>query len=535
MARLNPQEPQAKHGAFMRNVVIVSSAINSFLFVYVLMLGSIFYHFRDIVSGREKLNRPKKDNATENYTPRVPYPDLKNLKITKNLRYYAQCLDLDLEEYSIITKDGYVLTLHRLIDPKESIADRQAKQPILLQHGLLLCSGAWLTPGKNSLPYYFWEQGYDVWMGNNRCGFEPKHSFYTGNLYHNEKFWDWDIRVFATYDLPCIIDNVLLHKPNHSKLALVGHLQGCAQTFLMLRTKELKPYHQKIEYFFALAPAVFPGQMFHERSFIKFIHKRSPKMYDAIFGSCCFLYILGFSRRVLGTTSFFATISYIMFKYLFGWGIRNCYHDKKVLHLQFLFNVTFVSSKLMSWWLSYSVEEGFANQLQPKRDYKDGSHYAFTPVPSLNEPEPKIEPTNEDLEGQPEGSKEVADASSIPPGGVLGLLAPIEIDDSKSFFPYKQEWFAFNTPLELVPIYAFIGGEDYLVDGRRLATHMTHYERNFYKDGENLRVVEIPDYNHLDVIWSLNCIGKIGMPIVDTLKSLHEHSIPTNDGQNDDA
>lgn len=510
MAVLTPLEKKNQHGTFQRFLVILSSAIGSFLFVTVLAFGSAIYHFRDLASGREKQNRPKKNNATENYTPREPYPDIKGMKITKNLRYYAQLLDLDLEEYNITTKDGYVLTLHRLINPKESVTTREHKKPILLQHGLLLCSGAWLAPGRNSLPYYFWEQGYDVWMGNNRCGFEPRHTFMEGNLFHNEMFWDWDIRAMASFDLPCIIENVLSHKPHHSKVVLVGHLQGCAQTFVMLRNPELREHHAKIEYFFALAPAVFPGKMFHERRFIKFIHRRNPKSYTAIFGSCCFVHILGWTRKVMGTTGMFSTLSYIMFKYLFGWSIKNCYPDKKVLHVQFLFNVTFISAKLMSWWLSYSVEEGFLNQLQPKQDYKDGSHYTFTPVPTVDAEKEKEVP----------GSNNPRDSSSIPPGSVLGLESPLEIDDSKTFFPYKEEWFSSLPQLELVPMYIFIGGEDYLVDGRRLATHMQHYERRVYRDGENLQVKEIASYNHLDVIWSLNCIGEIGMAIDETLKAL---------------
>lgn len=533
MSNFNPPEKKARHGLVMRLLVIFWSAILSFLFVFILTIGSSIYHLRDVFSGREKKNAPKKDNDVPNYAVRQPYPDMKNLKVCMSLRYYAQQLGLDLEEFTITTKDGYVLTLHHLIDPNESISLRHAKKPILLQHGLLSCSGAWLTPGQNSLPFYFWEQGYDVWMGNNRCGFEPKHTFYEGNLMHNEEFWDWDIRAFAGYDLPCIIDNVLAHKPQHEKLVLVAHLQGCTQSFLMLRNSDMKAYHRKIDYFFALAPAVFPGSMFHDRAFIKFIHHRNPKSYTAIFGSCCFLRVLGFARKYIGTTRFFSMLSYQMFKYLFGWNINNCYHDKKVLHIQFLFNVTYVSSRLMSWWLLYSVEEGFSNQLQPKSAYKDGSNFAFTPVNtnSIEEKAAEPVPTGTDLvtEGatqvqdaeQTQDSAQVQESEKIPasPETPVDLTIPLEVDDSKTFFPYKDEWFSFNAAEELVPMMVFTGGEDFLVDGQRLATHMRHYERRLYKEGENLDIVHLSDFNHLDVIWSLNTIGRIGMLIHEKLQT----------------
>lgn len=516
MSTFNAPEKHARHGTFMRFLVIISSAIGSFLFVFILSIGSTIYHLRDVVSGREKQNAPKKENDVPRYKVRDPYPDMKLLKVKDSLRHYAILLGLDLEEFNITTADGYVLTLHHLIDPNELIALRHQKKPILLQHGLLSCSGAWLAPGQNSLPFYFWEQGYDVWMGNNRCGFEPRHTYYEGNLMHNEEFWDWDVRAFSTYDLPCIIDNVLAHKPNHDKLALVGHLQGCTQTFLLLRNKDLREYHRKIEYFFALAPAIFPGSLFHDRSFIKFIHHRHPKSYAAIFGSCCFVRILGFARKHVGTTRFFSTMSYQMFKYLFGWNINNCYPDNKILHIQFLFNVTYVSARLMSWWLSYHVEEGFSNQLQPKSAYKDGSNFAFTPVSTKEESQGGAADSSPDVEKAAELSNAAAPSNLED--------EPLEKDDSKTFFPYKHEWFSFNKPEELVPMIAFICGEDYLVDGQRLATHMRHYERRFYKEGQNLDIVELPEYNHLDVIWSLNTIGKIGMVIDDKLRSFNQEN-----------
>ncbi|RKP32600.1 alpha/beta-hydrolase [Metschnikowia bicuspidata] len=486
MTTLQP-EPKGKfHSTFVRYFLIFSSSINSFLFIFVLVCCAVYHHILDNITGREKNNRPKKNNDTEKYLVREPYPNIGKVKVTDNLRYYAQLLDLDLEEYPITTKDKYVLTLHRLIQPKESAEERNQRTPILLQHGLLLCSGAWLTPGRNSLAYYFVEKGFDVWMGNNRCGFEPKHTEYSGNLFHNEQFWDWDVRWLAYYDLPCIIDNVLSKKPMHDKLFLVGHLQGCTQLLILLRNGEFADIHKKIEYFFALAPAAFPGIMFYERSFIKFMHNRSLKDFRFIFGCCCFLKILGFTRKIIGTTWMFRSLSYVMFKYLFGWSIKNSYNHNKVIHLQFFFNISNISSRLMSWWLSEPVKEGFLNQLQPQAAYLDGTNAVFTPAASL-------------LEKQEAGSNEPE--------------IPLHADDSQTFFPYKEEWFTSTLSKNLIPIMAFIGGEDFLVDGKRFITHMRHYERHFYKEGNNLELVEVPDYNHLDVIWALNCIRNVGMPI----------------------
>lgn len=486
-----PPEKQTYHNTFVRYIYIFTCFLGSLCFVNTLTFGAILYHLYQKIIGFEKDQKPGV-NSSGPYTPREAYPNLKDMKATKDLRYYALQLDLELKEFTITTEDGYVLTLHRLIDPKESDEARALKKPMLFQHGLLSCSGAWITPGQNSLPFYFLEQGYDVWLGNNRSWFEAKHEYYEGNLMHSEKYWDWDMRELAYYDLPCILTNVLSHKPNHEKLILIGHLQGCTQTFLMLRNGNLSSYHSKIEYFFPLAPAIFPGKLFHERAFIKFIHKKGRFAYKLLFGCCSFLRNLCLARYHLASTSLFGKLSYIMFKFLFGWTGKKWNPNKKVWHFHFVFNVTYVSTKLMNWWLSYWVEEGFSNQLQSKEAYKTGENFAHTPEPSINE---GVEPKK-----------------------------TIEKDDSKTYFPYKEPWFQFSHPKDVIPMFIFTCDLDFLVDGRRLITHMQHYERGYYQIGKNLDVIQLDDYSHLDVVWADDIIGRIGMVIEDKIKLIDSNN-----------
>ncbi|ABN66846.2 predicted protein [Scheffersomyces stipitis CBS 6054] len=477
---LTPTEKVARHGAVSKYLILLVAWLGSGLFATVLCIGAVFYHLWHKITGEEKFNVPGEEEYKANgYVPRKAFANLENMKPSKDLRYYALELGLDLEEYSITTEDGYVLTLHHLIDPKETVLSRQTKKPILLQHGLLSCSGAYLTTGRNSLAYYLQEEGYDVWMGNNRSWFEPKHTYLEGNLLHNEEYWDWDIRELAYYDLPAIIENVLSHKPHHEKLVLVGHSQGCCQSFLLLKNGNLSAFHDKIEYFFPLAPAVFPGVSFHDRGFIRFIHNRGPLAYKLWFGCCSFMRTLSQVRFYLATTRFYGFMTYVMFKFLFGWTAKKWGKNKKVWHFCFIFNVTYVSAKLMNWWLSFYIEDGFSNQVRPRKDYKTGANYKF-------------------VENTQETEKEKA---------------------SKTFFPFKQSWFDYSETT--VPMVIFVGDEDYLVDGKRLVTHMRHYEPK-YEEGRNLDIVEIEGYNHVDVVWAEDLIGIIGMVITKKLKSLGE-------------
>lgn len=153
----------------------------------------------------------------------------------------------------------------------------------------------------------------------------------------------------------------------------------------------------------------------------------------------------------------------------------------------------------MSFWLSNWVEEGFSNQLQSKEAYKTGENFSFTPVNSTAE--------------------------------VRGKEA--EENDKKTYFPYKEQWFGLDENSTVVPMVVFPGLEDFLVDGKRLVTHMRHYEREVYQEGHNLDIHEIPDYDHLDVVWADNVNELIGVKITDKLKQLEgsktQDELITND------
>ncbi len=89
------------------------------------------------------------------------------------------------EEHVVLTKDGYLLGLHRLPSRKGEKKKRPGtttgKPVVYLHHGLLMNSEVWVchTDPDRSLPLVLVENGYDVWLGNNRY---MVHSFMPGYI-----------------------------------------------------------------------------------------------------------------------------------------------------------------------------------------------------------------------------------------------------------------------------------------------------------------------------------------------------------------
>ncbi|ODV93601.1 hypothetical protein PACTADRAFT_51383 [Pachysolen tannophilus NRRL Y-2460] len=287
----------------------------------------------------------------KNHQEAYPHTSINKIKLVKDLRYYVNLLGLELQQYKLLTEDGFYIILQRLVDPKEN--DTVQKPPILLLHGLLQSSGSFVTSGVKSLSFLLFEKGYDVWLGNNRCGFNPEHRFLSPN---DPAMWSWDLVDMATKDLPCMIDNILKINVHYSKVSLCCHSQGSTQAFIALSPKHSRHFEDKVESFIALAPAVYGGRLLNEKFFIKFINKLTPTCYKLFFGINSFMPIMMDFRNLIYKRRIFGFLSYAMFSYLFGWS--DALWDPSLRSIHFLFSPVYVSSQLMKWWLS---SDGFVD------------------------------------------------------------------------------------------------------------------------------------------------------------------------------
>lgn len=157
------------------------------------------------------------------------------------------------ETHTILTDDGYFLTVHRIPFSKKS-PKKVSEKTVLLHHGLLGSSADWIIPGPDkALAYILSDAGYDVWLANAR-----------GNTYSRSHvslstdsfaFWNFTFHDIAQHDLPAVIDYIMGLKGWDIKINYIGHSMGTTVLFSLLSTKV--QYNKILRAGFALAPVAY--------------------------------------------------------------------------------------------------------------------------------------------------------------------------------------------------------------------------------------------------------------------------------------
>ncbi|KAH0251897.1 alpha/beta-hydrolase, partial [Aureobasidium melanogenum] len=284
--------------------------------------------------------------------------------------YYA-------EEHIVQTKDGYLLGLHRL-GWKRGEEDQRVnsgegsiqKKVVYLHHGLMMNSEVWvcLTEKERCLPFVLVDQGYDVWLGNNRGNKYSKK-----NVHHSPTsaaFWNYSIDQFAFHDIPDTIDYILATTSQKS-LSYVGFSQGTAQAFATL---SIHPnLNDKVNVFVALAPAMAPPGL--AMGIVSSFIKASPEVLFLLFGR----------KAILSSTTMWQALlypgifSWVIDKsllYLFGWHAKNITTYQKLAAYPHLFS--FSSTKSVVHWLQIIRNETFQmfdDEVQAPLSIASGAKY----------------------------------------------------------------------------------------------------------------------------------------------------------------
>lgn len=432
---------------------------------------------------------PKAD--TDKYIPTEGGPD----PIVCDAGYYARRVGLDIEEFEVQTEDGFIIDLWHVYDPweyeplpeeqrahrgpevfdeipKTQIkADGKARFPVLLVHGLLQSSGAYCVNDNDSLAFFLCKSGFDVWVGNNRCGFKPKHVLLE---YSDPRMWCWNIRQMGVFDLPALTSRVL-YETGFERIGLIAHSQGTTETLVALAKEQRPELGQKLTVFCALAPAAYAGPLIGKMYF-KFMRVINPVMFRLMFGIHAFIPFMMTMHRVLDP-KIYGWMGYKVFSFLFNWTDERW--DRGLRDRMFQFAPVYVSAESMRWWLG---RECFAKHkciLATKEEWR-----AEEREDQLLE-DRVLKEVDKDMEGK-EGAEESKRKASQERKRPRGTTA----------------WYN-----ELAPPMAFwVCGNDALVDGVKL---LRRFERRREPHVKVVHSKVIEGYEHLDVIWAMDAVDKV--------------------------
>lgn len=95
---------------------------------------------------------------------------------------------------------------------------------MVYQHGLLDSAAGICMDGRDSMAFYFADQGFDVWMANSRGNrFSKNHTYKEPSI--DDDYWNFSFYELGKFDQPALIE-FILNKTGAPNLSYVGHSQG---------------------------------------------------------------------------------------------------------------------------------------------------------------------------------------------------------------------------------------------------------------------------------------------------------------------
>ncbi|KAI3991473.1 hypothetical protein MKX01_016304 [Papaver californicum] len=164
------------------------------------------------------------------------------------------------QEFNVSTEDGYVLSLQRISEGRSGRGngDGKIKQPVLLQHGLLVDGMSWfLNSVDQSLGFILADSGFDVWVANTR-GTRYSRAHATLDASH-PAYWNWSWDEIVEFDLPATFDFV--YKQTGQKVHYVGHSLGTLVAFTSLSQGSSSRVVDKLRSAALLSPVAYLSHM----------------------------------------------------------------------------------------------------------------------------------------------------------------------------------------------------------------------------------------------------------------------------------
>lgn len=307
-------------------------------------------------------------------------------------------------------------------------------------------------------------------------------------------------------DLPAFVNHICA-RTGFPKLALVAHSQGTAEALVALAREQRPDLGTKISIFCALAPAVYAGRLVEEMYF-KFMEAVSPGMFRLIFGIHAFIpMMMWFQKYIPG--QLYGKLGYRVFSFLFKWS--DARWDRGLRDRFFRFSPVYVSAESMRWWLG---RECFATQKcilatrveEQREDDKEME----------SEERANSDAKDEDRKKAHNNTRlQAASKPEEPPAASTTTTGSADVEGGNKS---TGSWYDEKFP----PLALWICGSDDLVDGKR-------FLKRLEKGREpHVRVVHrnvIEEYEHLDVLWAIDSVEKVGWEVRDVVWKIVEEEM----------
>ncbi|XP_068625216.1 lipase 3-like [Battus philenor] len=205
-----------------------------------ILFGCTFFFISLSTACREKT--PTAGNGTNRNFARA---------VSSNFTTIAARYGYVSEEHTVMTDDGYILTMFRI--PRGKACRSSMKPPpVLLMHGLLQSADSWVDAGPSSgLAFLISDACYDLWVGNVRgTYYSRRHVRLDPDL--DAEFWKFSTHEMGILDLPAIFDYVLT-RTKSDDLMYLGFSQGSRIFFTMC--SDTSGYCDKARISIHIAPA----------------------------------------------------------------------------------------------------------------------------------------------------------------------------------------------------------------------------------------------------------------------------------------
>jgi hypothetical protein len=259
---------------------------------------------------------------------------------------------------------------------------------------------------------------------------------------------------------------------------------------LVALAKEQRPeLGDKISVFCALAPAAYAGPLI-QKGYFKFMQVLPPGMFRIVFGIHAFIPLMMTMHSLLPGKPYGA-MGYQIFSFLFSWSDDRWERDLRDRFFQF--SPVYVSAESMRWWLGrdcFAQHKCILSTREEKR---------------MEEKEDEAEDHQRAHSRSPdEDSDSDSDSSSEPDDSQPGSGVPNKPNRA------RFAWYGPQTP----PFALWVCGADDLVDGRRLLRRFER-DREPFVNVVHSKVIE--GYEHLDVLWAMDAIEKVGKEVREVL------------------